>query len=118
MGGFYYEGLGIEKNYEQAYLWWKKSAEQEFAPAQANLGYCYMEGVGTNSDMQLAFKFSELAAIAGDATGQYNLAEIYKDGSEAVPQNLDNALHWFSLSAEQGIDDAIEEREKLLKLHK
>ena len=40
-------------------------------------------------------------AEQGDSASQFNLAELYKNGL-GVPQDRDQALIWYSLSAEQG----------------
>ena len=37
---------GVAKNFAQAAKWYRKAAEQNYAPAQFNLGYCYANGQG------------------------------------------------------------------------
>ncbi len=43
-------GMGIEKNFSQAFAWYQKSANQDYAKAQYNLGifYALAKGVDKN----------------------------------------------------------------------
>ena len=116
LGDCYIAGLGTEKNYELALYWYQKAAERGDVHSQTNLGIMYLNGEGTEKNHKMAFKFLQLAAEAGYPRGQFNLAEIYRDGSEVTPKDINVALHWFTLSAEQGYAYSITEREKLLKL--
>ena len=115
LGDLYISGECVEKNYELAFHWHQKAAEQGSLHSQANLGYMYSAGLGVEGNPTLGFQFSELAAKAGHPTAQFNLAELYRDGSSAVPKNIETALYWFSLSADQGDEESAVERDKLLK---
>ena len=44
LGWCYYDGRGIEKNYEKAFEWFQKSADQNNSKGQYNLAVCYEEG--------------------------------------------------------------------------
>tara|TARA_B110000977_G_scaffold195536_1_gene274179 strand:- start:661 stop:1806 length:1146 start_codon:yes stop_codon:yes gene_type:complete len=109
-------GKGVEQDAELALYWYQKAAERGDVHSQTNLGIMYFNGEGTEKNHKMAFKFLQLAAEAGYPRGQFNLAEIYRDGSEFTPKDINVALHWFTLSAEQGYAYSITEREKLLKL--
>jgi TPR repeat protein len=41
LANHYFYGLGVPQDYRQALLWYNKSANQGFAPAQNLLGYMY-----------------------------------------------------------------------------
>ena len=41
LGGMYYNGKGVRKDYAQAVQWYRKAAEQGHAKAQLNLGLMY-----------------------------------------------------------------------------
>jgi len=115
LGDLYVFGECVEKNFELAFHWHQKAAEQGVLESQVQLGHMYSEGLGVEANPTLGFQFSELAAKAGDPTAQFNLAELYRDGSSVVPKNIETALYWFSLSADQGDDEAVVERDKLLR---
>jgi TPR repeat protein len=42
--------LGVVKNEAEAVKWWRKAAEQNYAPAQCSLGLCYAYGQGVAKD--------------------------------------------------------------------
>ena len=44
-------------------------------------------------------------AKQGNASAQYNLGQMYRDG-EGVPKNDKTAVKWYALAAEQGVADA------------
>jgi TPR repeat protein len=46
--------------------WWRKAAEQNFAPAQHDLGNCYANGHSVTIDFVEAYKWYLLAAAQGD----------------------------------------------------
>ncbi len=46
----------------EAVKWWRKAAEQNYAPAQYNLGICYFKGDGVAKDYVEAYKWLLLAA--------------------------------------------------------
>jgi len=50
----YYRGLGAPQNYSQALLWYSKSANQGFAPAQTQLGSMYQHKWGVPRDYKRA----------------------------------------------------------------
>ena len=46
LGYDYHFNFGVKKDDVKAVEWWRKSAEQGYAPAQVYLGSAYDEGVG------------------------------------------------------------------------
>lgn len=54
IGYFYYDGLGVEKNAEQAFYWTKRAAEHGDRDGQFNLGCFYEQGIGVAPDMKSA----------------------------------------------------------------
>ncbi|MGN6890600.1 tetratricopeptide repeat protein, partial [Neisseria sp. P0014.S004] len=50
LGGMYYNGQGVRKDYAQAVQWYRKAAEQGNAKAQYNLGVMYEKGQGVRKD--------------------------------------------------------------------
>jgi len=45
-------GMGIEKDLSQAFVWYQKSADQDYAKAQYNLGIFYALAKGVNKDIE------------------------------------------------------------------
>ena len=96
----------LEKNYTQAFEWWKKSAIQGKARAQYNLGVAYYEGWGVEKDYKQAVYWWRKSAIQGNADAQCSLGTIYDIGKPSVKKNYDRAVYWNVLSANQGHREA------------
>lgn len=78
IGLIYLEGKGsFAKNPTTAASWFKKSADQGYAPAQSALGAMYSEGVGLAKDQEEAMKWLKKAADQGDTIGLIDLARKY-----------------------------------------
>ena len=63
-------------------------------------------------DREEALRLGRLSAEQGCDYAQFNLAECYEQG-RGVEQDLEQAIHWYTLAAEQGDEDAIEALERL-----
>jgi len=100
VGMMFYEGKGVEKDYNEAVRWYMLAANQGNATAQDNLGVCYYKGEGVQQDLEEAVRWFKLAAHQGLASAQYNLGVSYI-GGEGFTIDLKEAAHWFRLAAEQ-----------------
>ena len=90
-----------KKNYTEAVKWYRKAAEQGFANAQYNLGYCYAHGEGVTQDYYEAVKWYRKAAAQGFARAQCNLGACYYNG-EGVTKDYAEAVKWYRKAAEKG----------------
>jgi len=70
-----------------AVIWWRKAAEQDFAPAQFNLGSALMEGFGTPRDRAAGLSWHRRAAANGHPQAQRSL-ELHKDTAPRLTPNL------------------------------
>ncbi len=105
LGKAYYEGQGVEKNYETALQWFNKSAEQNYPNALFSLGMMYDDGLGTKQDYKAAFSAYRKAADYGHTMAQYYLGLMYRDG-HGVEQDHLLALQWLQKAEENGIKGA------------
>lgn len=64
----------------QAAEWFRRSAEQGYAPAQAKYGDCLIYGAGVAKNSSEAVKWYARAAEGGDAGGQRALGVCYDNG--------------------------------------
>ena len=62
-----------QKNYELAYKYISKSAEDGYALAQNLFGYMYANGLGVTKDEEIAVEWYKKAADQGLAKAQYNM---------------------------------------------
>ncbi|EXX56247.1 uncharacterized protein OCT59_003182 [Rhizophagus irregularis] len=104
----YINGDGVEKDDDKAFELFKKSAERENTDGIVMLGYCYNDGIGTEIDKQKAVDLYQKAAYLGNDVAQYNVALWYED-----MQDINQAIHWYKLSAEQGNQKAQSKLEDL-----
>lgn len=115
VGTMYYEGLGVDENFNEALTWFRRSAEQGYARAQHRLGYIYWDGDEVPQDYGLAVRWFREAAEQGHAKSQYNLGLMYANGL-GVPQDYIMAHLWLNLAASRLTDedereDAADERD-------
>lgn len=76
------------------------------------LGYCYLEGIGTNKDFDKSLYWTELAAEHGDRDGQYNLALFYEEG-KVKGKTIEDAKYWYKKAALQNHDLSINKLKEL-----
>lgn len=76
------------------------------------LGACYLDGEGTQIDVQKGIELTLKAANLGDTFAMYNLGEVYELG-EGVPINLKDAILWYQKAAGLGNEEAQEKLKTL-----
>lgn len=101
LGEMFEFGEGVERDYAQAAVWFRKAAEQGNVFAQQELGWLYMNGEGVPQDYGQAAIWLRKAAEQGDTWAQLNLADIYHLG-QGIPKDDTQAAYWTRRAAEQG----------------
>jgi len=102
----------IRRNFDRRLSDWKQAAEQAYAIAQSNLGWCYDAGCGVAQDETEAVRWYRKAALQNDETAQFNLGVHYEWGS-GVAEDKVEAAEWYRKAAEQGYEKAGEALKKL-----
>ena len=106
LGAIYEFGLrGASKDVVEAMKWFRKAAEQNFAPAQYEMGICFANGQGVEKDTVEAVKWYLRAAGQNLAVAQYNLGVCYRDG-QGVVKDEEEAAIWFRKAIDSAPDDA------------
>lgn len=103
----YFEGIGTDVDYDEAFEWALQAAEGEDADVRAMslLGAFYAREIGTDRNMEEAIMWLKKAAKLGDATAQLNLGNIYLHEKE-LGVSPEDGINWIIKSAEQGNADA------------
>jgi S1-C subfamily serine protease len=57
----------------EAVRWYRKAAEQNYADAQHNLGFCYANGIGVAKDYVEGYRWSLLASAQGNEAERVNV---------------------------------------------
>ncbi len=102
LGDLYLDGRGgLTQDYAKAMEYYLRAADEDEAGAQAQLGYMYQNGLGTDIDYARAMEWNNRAAQQGNAQGQAQIGYLYQNGL-GVTQNLDEAGRWYTRAKEGG----------------
>lgn len=86
MGYFYYEGLGVKKDLQQAFYWTKKAAEHGDRDGQCNLAWFYEDGMGVSKDAEKARYWYGQAALQGHDLAMEKCKEL--KGIKQINMNI------------------------------
>ena len=104
VGMMYNNGIGIQQDRSQAFAWFQKSAASNDPLGAYKLG-CYYDGQGVGiveSDPDQALKYKLVAAKAGYALAQHDVANLYDRRG-----NSEEALRWWKLAGDQAYPNAL-----------
>lgn len=82
-----------------------KTANQDDAEAQYNLGYSYYTGNSVYKDYSEAVKWFQKSAEQGHPLAQYMMGQCYDNGF-GVKQDEKKEVEWYRKAAEQGVTEA------------
>ena len=105
MGALYFDGMGVERDFEKGRNFMKQSkpgleglAKKGDPDAQNKLAVLLMRGIGTEQDIEGAIEWFRKSAKQDHAKSQMDLAQSYLTG-RGVPQDLNDALMWIRRAA-------------------
>jgi TPR repeat protein len=98
----YDAGLGVKKNENASFYWYKKAAKAGIGIAQHNLAVAYAKGHGIKADLSKAITWWKRAAKSGNTDSQFNLGIVYAAGRGSIKPNLEKALKWWRMAAING----------------
>ena len=98
----YAEGIGVQRNDQEAVNWYQAAAENGNAIAQNNLGNRYNVGRGVPQDYAEARRWYRRAAEQGLAVAQNSLGVMLEQGLGGPPAPRE-ATYWYDQAAEQGL---------------
>ena len=101
LGKMYYEGTGVAQNYNEAFKWYQKAADNGVTGAYIWLGVMYYNGQGVAQNYEKAFLWSKKAAENGAADAYVGLGIMYCKG-QGVAQNYGEAIQWFQKAVDNG----------------
>lgn len=101
LGDLYMEGIGVAKDPQKAFHYFKASAALDMTEAESSslvkLAYCYEKGLGTEKSLDNAILYYKLAAENGFSQGYYQAGACYK--SMGGPEDAQRAIACFKLGA-------------------
>ena len=104
VGMMYNNGIGTQRDLKQAFEWFQKSAASNDPLGAYKLG-CYYAGQGEGvvaADENEALKYKLIAAKAGYALAQHDVALVY-----GKQENFEEAMKWSKASGDQGYPAAL-----------
>ena len=97
----YYNGRGVEVDYEEALRWGRLAAEQGNARGQAMLAVSYFQGRAVEQNYDETARWAKLAAEQDDVTAQIILGALYMNG-RGVEQDFVSAYAWRAIAVSSG----------------
>ena len=94
IGKMYCYGLGTKQDYEKAFEWFLKSAQEGNKFAQYSLANLYYYGNGVEKDLSQAFLWYQKSASQGQPYASYAAAQMYSKG-EYVAENKETAQRYY-----------------------
>jgi uncharacterized protein len=104
VGMMYNNGIGTQRDLRQAFEWFQKAAASNDPLGAYKLG-CYYDGQGEGvvaSDSNEALKYKLVAAKAGYALAQHDVALLY-----GRQENSEEAIKWWKMAGDQGYPKAL-----------
>ena len=99
IGYFYYDGLGVQKDWGKAVYWTRRAADHGDRDGQYNLARFHEDGVGVERDMEQAIFWYRKAALQGHELAIEKCKELGVDlnaplvDREAIRKNLQCRLY-------------------------
>lgn len=112
LGRMCFYGHGLPQDAGRAATWYRRSAEQGYAPAELAFALALDGGWGVARAPAEAVAWYRRAAIQGVPGAMWRLAYHYRRGL-GVARDLAEAWAWFDRLAAQGEEGALAEREWL-----
>ncbi len=112
IGRMRFYGQALVQDAAAAAQWYRRSAEQGYAPAQLAYAIALDGGWGIPRDPGEAVRWYRVAALQGELTAMWRLAYHYRRGVGA-PRDLVEAWAWFDRLADFGDERAAGERDWL-----
>lgn len=100
VGNIYYYGNGVPQDYDKAFEWYAKAANQNYLDSKFSIAVMALKGEGFDKDEKVGFEIMENAASQGHADSQAMLGILYRNG-KGVKRNDKKAVEWFQKAANQ-----------------
>jgi len=95
---------GVEEDLEEAYKWYKKSADAGDVMGTALVGSCLLNGWGVKKDRTEGLTMLAVAAAGGSNYACFYLGEMYFDGLYGSKVDYASAKKWLEKAVAEGED--------------
>lgn len=107
IGRIFYEGVEVEKSYEEAVNWWNLAVEKGCIDAEYMLGFCFEKGQGVELSYVEALKWYLKVAENKYATDAHNKVGFFYENGLGVEQSYEEAIKWYRKAIDVGNKDAM-----------
>ena len=90
LGVMYADGIGVDKNYKEAFKWYRLAAATGNSGAQRNIGIMFELGQDVEQNYKEALKWYRMSAEKGDIEAQWRYGNMYYFGN-GVAKNYEEA---------------------------
>ncbi|MFV2005507.1 MAG: SH3 domain-containing protein [Gammaproteobacteria bacterium] len=94
-------------DFAKAYCIMRPLAEAGDAESQYNIGWMYLNGYGLRVDDRRALEWWTQASEQGHTDASFSIGMLYSLGEGKVPKDLNRAIDFYLVAAEDGQEDAI-----------
>jgi TPR repeat protein len=102
LGIMYEYGLGVERSFDKAAMYYRRASEKQFTESMYNLALMYLYGrVGFQQNFKQAFPLFEAASLSGHAQSTYMIG-VMKTYGYGMEPNYGQAINWFERAAVMG----------------
>lgn len=102
---YLYGIAGIRQDYDQAFKWFTRAAENGCPQAMYHLGMCNANGYGTPVNHKLSADWYRRSAEHGDEDALFELGNCFENGL-GVGKDLKKAKDCYSRAAKAGQEEA------------
>ena len=95
------DARGDDALFREAYGWLSRAAQQGYADAESDVGYCYLAGQGVSENHGEAVKWFRRAVGKGSGTAMAHLGNCHLEG-KGVAEDHGEAARWFERAARKG----------------
>ena len=99
--GYYLSEDSPEQDYNKAFEWTQKAANQGYAIANNNLGWYYEHGYGVSTNLFIAVEYYKAAADQDNPSGLANLGRMYENGYGGLPVDYSKAMELYLKAADK-----------------
>src|SRR4051812_1080801 len=94
-------GIIVQSNYVEAFKWYEKASNKNFAKAQANLGRFLYDGLAGERNKMRGIGLIREAAESGIGAAKSLLGLALSEDSEKGTDNMKEAISWLHQAAEE-----------------
>lgn len=104
---YLYGIAGVERDYDQAFSWFTRAADNGCPQAMYHLGMCNANGFGTPVNQEAATRWYRASAEQGDEDAMYELAKRLEEGV-GTTADTSKAFAWYERARARGQKQASE----------